>query len=62
MDTIWDRIPSKSKVIGRCGGDEKTRMITQNRQKSIAKKHTQKSLFIGNEIMWTSLRPMVITL
>jgi len=24
-------------VIGRCGGDEKTRMITQNRQKSNAK-------------------------
>ena len=23
MDTIWDRNPSKSEVIGRCGGDEK---------------------------------------
>jgi len=23
MDQIWDRIPSKSEVIGRCGGDEK---------------------------------------
>jgi len=22
MDKIWDRNPSKSKVIGRCGGDE----------------------------------------
>ena len=22
MDNIWDRIPSKSEVIGRCGGDE----------------------------------------
>ena len=46
MDTIWDRVPSKSKVIGRCGGDEKTRMITQNRQKSIAKKHTHKNHFL----------------
>ena len=24
MDTIWDRNPSKSEVIGRCGGDDKT--------------------------------------
>ena len=24
MDKIWDRNPSKSQVIGRCGGDEKT--------------------------------------
>ena len=30
--------PSKSEVIGRCGGDEKKRMITQNRQNSNAKK------------------------
>ena len=37
MDKIWYRNPSKSAVIGRCGGDEK-RMTTQNRQKSNAKK------------------------
>ena len=37
MDNIWYENPSKSEVIGRCGGDEKTRMITQNRQKSNAK-------------------------
>ena len=24
MDKIWDRNPSKSEVIGRCGGDKKT--------------------------------------
>ena len=24
MDKIWDRNPSKSELIGRCGGDEKT--------------------------------------
>ena len=35
MDKIWYRNPE---VIGRCGGDEKTRMTTQNRQKSNAKK------------------------
>ena len=33
MDKIWYRNPSKSEVIGRCGGDEKKRMTTQNRQK-----------------------------
>jgi len=37
MDKIWYRNPSKSEVIGRCGGDEKNRMTTQNRQKSNAK-------------------------
>ena len=37
MDKIWYRNPSKSEVIGRCGGDEKTN-DTQNRQKSNAKK------------------------
>ena len=40
MDTIWYKNPSKSEVIGRCGGDEKTRMTTQNRQKSNAKNNT----------------------
>ena len=37
--------PSKLEVIGRCGGDEKNRMTTQNRQKSIAKKKKK-------EIVW----------
>ena len=37
MDKIWYRNPSKLEVIGRCGGDEKKRMTTQNRQKSNAK-------------------------
>ena len=39
MDKIWYRNPSKSEIIGRCGGDEKKRMTTQNRQKSNAKKN-----------------------
>ena len=33
MDKIWYRNPSKSEVIFRCGGDEKTRMTTQNAKK-----------------------------
>ena len=40
MDKILDRNPSKSEVIG---GDKKKRMITQNRQKSNAKKYTKKT-------------------
>ena len=39
MDKNWYRNPSKSEVIGRCGGDEQNRMTTQNRQKSNAKKN-----------------------
>ena len=38
MDKIWYRNPLKLEVIGRCGGDGKTRMTTQNRQKLNAKK------------------------
>ena len=41
MDQIWYRNPSKLEVIGRSGGDEKTRMTTQNRQKSNAKKQNK---------------------
>ena len=33
---------SKSEVIGHCGGDEKTRMTTQNRQKSNVEKKNKK--------------------
>ena len=38
--------PSKSEVIGRCGGDEKNRMTTQNRQKSNAKKNLKKPIVL----------------
>jgi len=31
MDKIWYENPSKSEVIGPCGGDEQNRMTTQNR-------------------------------
>ena len=36
MDKIWYRNPSKSEVIGSCEANEKTRMSTQNGQKSNA--------------------------
>ena len=52
MDKIWYRNPSKSEVIVRCAGDEKTGMTAQNRQKSNAKnknkKHTQKTKYKSN--------------
>ena len=44
MDTIWDRNPSNSEVIGRCGGDEQTEWpsrTTQDGQKSNAKNKTK---------------------
>ena len=43
MDKIWYRNFSKSEANGRCGGDEKPRMTTQNRQKSNAKKTKNKN-------------------
>jgi len=45
MDKIWYRNPSKSGVIGRCGGDEEKRMTTQNRQKSNALKKPDIKLY-----------------
>ena len=41
MDKIWDRNPSKSEVIGRCGGDEKTKDHAEP-TKSNAKNKRQK--------------------
>ena len=43
IDKIWYRNPSKSEVINGCGGDEKNRMTTQNRQKSNGKKKKKKN-------------------
>ena len=50
MDKICYRNPSKSEVIGRCGGDGKKRMTTQNRQKSRTLKHTHKKQQKTNQI------------
>ena len=42
MEQIWDKKSSKPEIIGRCGGDEKKRLTTQNRQKSNVKKKNGK--------------------
>ena len=42
MDKIWYRNPSKSEVIGRCGGDEKTEWPRRTDKKSNAKKNVKK--------------------
>ena len=39
MDKIWYRNPSKSGVIGRCGGDEKKRMTRRtDKSRTLTKK------------------------
>ena len=48
MDKIWYRNPSKSEVIGRCGGDEKKRMTTQNRHKLNTKEKKKVSISSSN--------------
>ena len=46
MDKIWYRNPSKSEVIGRCGGDEKTEWPRRTDKKlNVKKKVKKKSLF-----------------
>ena len=53
MYTIWDRNPSKSEVIGRCGGDETTEW-PRKKDKSRTLKNIKKLkklpviLYIGN--------------
>ena len=42
MDKIWYRDPSKSEVIGRCGGDEKNECPRRTNKKSNAKKTNKK--------------------
>ena len=41
MDKIWDRNPSKSEVIGCCGGDEKT-----NGHAELTKRQTLKKIIV----------------
>ena len=38
MDKIWDRNPSKSEVIGHCGGDEKNEWPRRNDKSQMLKK------------------------
>jgi len=39
MDKIWDRNPSKSEVIGRCGGDKKAEWPRGTDNSRTLKKH-----------------------
>ena len=43
MDKIWYRNPSKSEVIGRCGGDEKTEWPRRIDKSQMLKKWFKKS-------------------
>ena len=45
MDTIWYRNPSKSEVIGRCGGDEKPE-LPRRTDKSRKLKNNKKYFFL----------------
>ena len=49
MDKIWYRNPSKSEVIGRCGGDEKNEWPRGTDKKSNA------SIYIVKSLMNTSI-------
>ena len=51
MDKIWVRNPSKSEVIGRCGGDKKTKMAMQKRQNSNAKNKLKELLSKKSSIL-----------
>ena len=65
MDKIWYRNPSKSEVIGRCGGDEKNRITMQNWQKSNAKqkqKQTQKNTYVRTPVTRKNLKKNKIKL
>ena len=46
MDKIWDRNPSKSEVIGRCGEDEKTEWPRRtDKSQTLKKAQTVEDLF-----------------
>ena len=42
MDTIWDRNPSKSEVIGRCGRDERDEKTNDHAEPTKVKINTRK--------------------
>ena len=46
--------PSKSEVIGRCGGDEKNRTATRDRQKSNAKTKWPLIMLFFNKVVISS--------
>ena len=48
MDKIWYRNPSKSEVIGRCGGDEKTEWPRRTDQSRTVKTNKQTNTQLPN--------------
>ena len=51
MDTIWNGNPSKSEVIGRCGGDEKPNDYTKPTQWNAKTKTKKKTLTYALSIL-----------
>jgi len=45
MDKIWDRNPSKLKVIGHCGGDEKNKWPQRTDKSQTLKKKKKKTSY-----------------
>ena len=62
MDKIWYRNPSKSEVIGRCGGDEKPNDHAEPRKSRTIKiqktAHTVKDIGSGSFLSATSRTPV----
>ena len=54
MDKIWDRNPSKSEVIGRCGGDKKTEWPRRTGKSQILKKEKKEVQYYPMDA-WESL-------
>jgi len=44
MDKIWSRNPSKSEIIGRCGGDEQNEWSRRTDKSRNLKKQKQKNI------------------
>ena len=56
MDKIWDRNPSKSEVIGCCGGDKKTAWPRRTGKSQILKKERkERSTVLSNGCMGKSV-------
>ena len=59
MDKIWYENPSKSEVIGRCGGDEKTNDHAEPTSRTLKKTHKkqQQKLMCIFDI---TIKPMIV--
>ena len=59
MDKIWYRNPSKSEIIGRCGGDEKT---NDHAEPTKANHPPQKNIYVKKIITEAVLEAMLYCL